>query len=443
MRKKFKIVFLILISVFLLIIFEYIFMKTDLIENVINIEKLSEEPIDLSTGIINNDYFGISSNGKNATETTEGINSAIEYAYKNSINYIKLDKGEYLIDGTYKKLVDEDAGISIKSNMTFDLNSSVIRQIANDSEHYVTISIYDAENVKIINGILIGDREEHEYIENSSSQWGMGISIRGGKNIEICNLEIREMIGDGIYITKLEDNQSQNLKIYNCNINDCRRQGISVISADTIDIYDNEIFNISGTNPQAAVDLEGNSDADLITNVKIYNNKMYSFGADYAIQSYKNAERVDIYDNEIYGKIRVNDIKDEMNIYNNVILDSEITAYLTQNNIDSGKYIKQLNIYNNSLVNSNIDIQRTQNVNIENNNIENGSISIQSSNAYIKNNSMKATEEKKYAYYFTVLNVDEGTKKFTIYCDFKEPEGSYNRIQLIKDTPDLQIIDIE
>ena len=66
--------------------------------NVVNIQKISEnvrrqlygDPIDLETGLINNDYFGISSDGKNAEETTKGLNEAIEYASKNSINYIKI-----------------------------------------------------------------------------------------------------------------------------------------------------------------------------------------------------------------------------------------------------------------------------------------------------------------------------------------------------------------
>ena len=47
------------------------------------------EPIELSTGMINNQYFGISSEGKNATQTTKGINNAVEYANKNNIEYIK------------------------------------------------------------------------------------------------------------------------------------------------------------------------------------------------------------------------------------------------------------------------------------------------------------------------------------------------------------------
>ena len=55
----------------------------------INIQKYGE-PIDIETGMINNKYFNINPNGKNAQKTTEGLNKAIKYAKKNNIKNIKL-----------------------------------------------------------------------------------------------------------------------------------------------------------------------------------------------------------------------------------------------------------------------------------------------------------------------------------------------------------------
>ena len=142
------------------------------------------QPINIETGLINNEFFGISSNNSNSTKTREGINEAINYASENNIEYIKLEKGTYLIDSSllyqgYRR------SILLKSNLTFDLNGSTIILEENSYSSYGVISIWNCENVVICNGTLIGDRELHNYIGSTTHEWGMGIDIRGSKNIKI------------------------------------------------------------------------------------------------------------------------------------------------------------------------------------------------------------------------------------------------------------------
>ena len=123
--------------------------------------KRQGEPIELSTGMINNKYFGISSAGKNANQTTKGSNNAVEYANKNNIEYIKLEQGTYLIDGVGQK--DIPKGIIMKSNLTIDFNNATLKHIKNSSVRYSVINLHQVENVAIKNALIIGDKDEHDY----------------------------------------------------------------------------------------------------------------------------------------------------------------------------------------------------------------------------------------------------------------------------------------
>ena len=102
-------------------------------------EPFSEE------GMINNNFFGIKSDGTKADTTTKGINKAIEYASKNNIEFIKFEKGIYLIDGqSYQVNMNETEtkkGVILQSNITIDLNNSTFKQIANDKVNYAIFSI--------------------------------------------------------------------------------------------------------------------------------------------------------------------------------------------------------------------------------------------------------------------------------------------------------------
>ncbi len=73
-----------LIFVFLVLIIFAIILKQNIRKIVNNEEILKQiygEPIG-EDGTINNSYFGIEINGKNAKDTLDGINKALEYANK-------------------------------------------------------------------------------------------------------------------------------------------------------------------------------------------------------------------------------------------------------------------------------------------------------------------------------------------------------------------------
>ena len=127
-KKKIKV-----ILIFFIICAIFIFFESSKMETMIEKIKIQSfgNPID-ETGLINNQYFYISNNEKNAKQTTDGINKAIKYAYKNNINYIKLEKGTYLIDGKENNDAINEGntkkGIIMESNIVLYLNGAALKQ---------------------------------------------------------------------------------------------------------------------------------------------------------------------------------------------------------------------------------------------------------------------------------------------------------------------------
>ena len=351
--------------------------------------RMSEEAIDLNTGLINNGYFGIFSDGTNAKETTKGINEAIDYANKNNIEYIKLIEGTYLISGISEP--NETSGIILQSNITFDLNKSEIKQEKNNSRSYINISIHNCENVKVCNGTILGDREEHDYDNSTTNAWGHNISVINSINVTIETLELEDAIGDGIYIS--ETNSSKNkyntkeVFINNCVIHDNRRQGISIISGTDIKIGNNIIYNIEGLAPQSGIDLESNGGYQTLRNIDIYSNKFYNFKSKNAIKINKFTINVNIINNEINGNIYGYDCQDVVSISENKIKEGTIRFEYKE-----GYAVNSLIIDNNNFINSKINVSDIKQLNINNNSFEDGEISITSSSCNIKNNIIKNQE---------------------------------------------------
>lgn len=348
MRKNKKKISIFLILLFLMIIVVIILQNNFIIETASQIMvQQYENPINLETGEINNNYFNINSIGKQEENTTEGINNALKYCSRNNIKNIKFEKGEYLINDS----------INIPSNINVNLNSSNIVYKTNNKTGYALLKIINKENVVISNGKLIGDRDSHDYIGNSTHEWGMGIIIQGSHNVKIENLSIYYMTGDGIYISK-GNNNSNNINIKNSLIYGNRRQGISIISGENVEICYNEIFNIDGTSPKSGIDMEANKSTEKIDNIYIHNNKFYNFGNLVAIMLYSQIYNVKISQNIIYGNINIYETRGKTEITDNELHEGNIRADMYQEG--SSKTVNELEIINNNM--SDYDILYNSNV---------------------------------------------------------------------------------
>lgn len=193
--------------------------------------------------VIDNNHFGISNNNTNAEATVKGLNMAMAWAKSNGYQGVRLTDGTYAISAT--------GYLSPPSNFTVDLGHAVLQKVANGNYRYDLIDLsYTREYVTVKGGKLVGDKDSHDYSSGGTHESGYGFCVYFAKNITIDNVEICNMTGDGIYTS------CDSIRIVNCNIHDCRRQGISFVGGRYGEIAYNKITKIRGTEPQSGIDME-------------------------------------------------------------------------------------------------------------------------------------------------------------------------------------------
>lgn len=135
--------------------------------------------------------FNINNNGLNPIETSKGINDALNYAAKNKYDKITFPKGEYCIS--------EENPITMVSNLIVDLNGATFKINDNGLQHYTVIDFSNCSNSQLINGIILGDRETHDYktIEGSH-EWTCGIVFNNCDNCILDNVTTSSFPGYGI-----------------------------------------------------------------------------------------------------------------------------------------------------------------------------------------------------------------------------------------------------
>ena len=161
-------------------------------------------------------------------------------------NRIVIEKGEYKVNAEKNK----DVCIPICGNTDLIIKG-IIRLAPNDLKSCDIIQA-KGENINIRgNGTIIGDKHTHTGKEG---EWGMGIILNGAMNATISGLTIKDCWGDCIYV----GGNSKNVLIERCKLDHGRRQGISITKANGVTIRNCVITNVSGTNPQYAIDVEPN-----------------------------------------------------------------------------------------------------------------------------------------------------------------------------------------
>jgi parallel beta-helix repeat protein len=198
--------------------------------------------------------------GDGTTDDTTAIQLAIEK--------VSLTGGTVAVPaGTY--MVDAVRGVELASRVTLRLDPrATLKAIPNDRANHSILRMSNVTKANVIGGALIGERHQHG---GTTGEWGMGITISGSEQIVIEELTISNMWGDGIYINK----QSRNVKICAVTSDSNRRQGLSVISVDGLEVAHSTFSNTSGTDPAAGIDLEPNLH-DTIDNVRIHDSRFFN-----------------------------------------------------------------------------------------------------------------------------------------------------------------------
>ncbi|PSL44903.1 parallel beta helix pectate lyase-like protein [Chitinophaga niastensis] len=173
-----------------------------------------------------------------------------------------------------------DKGLLLKnnSNAVFRKHSALLLQ-PTDKKNYSVLNIIDVENVKVYFPVIAGDRKNHK---GNEGEWGMGLSIRGSKNVTIIHPVVTDCWGDGIYIGQSAKTKavSSNITIYNAALDNNRRNGISIISVNGLKLIRPVVSNSNGTLPMSGIDIEPNDSWALVNNIEMdhpvtFNNAKY------------------------------------------------------------------------------------------------------------------------------------------------------------------------
>lgn len=171
-------------------------------------------------------------------------------------NSIFIAKGEYKV----KALKNADVCLKLCDNTHLELNGSIML-VPNEFKQYYIIQVKGNKISISGDGSVIGDKDSHFGTEG---EWGMGLRFHEASNSSVNGLTIKDCWGDCIYV----GGNSKNILIKNCNLDNGRRQGISVTKADNVTVKKCIITNVGGTKPEFAIDVEPNR-GDTVDNVLI------------------------------------------------------------------------------------------------------------------------------------------------------------------------------
>lgn len=173
-----------------------------------------------------------------------------------------------------------DKGLLLRSNtnLVFRKNSALVLK-PTARRNFSMMAIHDVENVKVYFPVITGDRKEHL---SNDGEWGMGLSIRGARNITVINPVISSCWGDGIYIGQsiVTKKIPFNITISNAMLDNNRRNGISIISVNQLKLIRPIVSNTNGTPPMSGIDVEPNDSDALVDNIQMdhpvtFNNGRY------------------------------------------------------------------------------------------------------------------------------------------------------------------------
>lgn len=258
-------------------------------------------------------------------DDTYTINKAFE-----NYQHVILTSGDYEIDATQSVVVPSD------KTLTFAKGARMLAE-ANESRLSSLINLFNVSDIVINNPNIVGDRESHYFGDKVWQQWkpstnynlddivylnhlgfkatqsgtsgtsapnemkevtyseitdgsvkwslisenvgeqGHGINIQNAQNVTINYPNVSDCWGDGIYIGVYYGNQNamqnKNITINYPEVENVRRNGIAVCSGENITIVNPKVKNISGTLPEAGIDIEpeGEDLPPILENIRIVN----------------------------------------------------------------------------------------------------------------------------------------------------------------------------
>lgn len=182
----------------------------------------------------------------------------------------------YFLVGQYDSRIDgSKSGMLLPSNTNLVMHAdTTLRVQPNGYEKYSLLGTFNASNVKVKGGVLIGERDQHNYedpLSDKNKQWaGTLMRIQGSTNILIDGVSFIDAMGDGLSISSLrgygrpDHIETKDVTVINSTFDNNRRLGMAITSGSHI-LVDSNTFLNSGqpteystfASPGWALDVEG------------------------------------------------------------------------------------------------------------------------------------------------------------------------------------------
>lgn len=211
--------------------------------------------------------------GDGVHDDTAAIQNAI-----NSSNYVFIDNGTYLINGS--------VGLTLRSNLVIQMcPNTVLQRTTTETKRKSILEASEIENVVICGGHIYGDLLDHEMTSGVEYQ-NHGIEFLNCKNILVDGVDIAYNNGDCLLFGNGQL-YCDNFVVKNCKLHDSFRHGIAITGAKNGVIKDCDIYGIRWLD---GIDFEsdntyGSSDIEII-NVKIHDFNAQSYSVNVAIMNH-------------------------------------------------------------------------------------------------------------------------------------------------------------
>ena len=225
-------------------------------------------PAEITAGIVplNTDYWEgnvlrYGAVGDGVTDDTDAFNDILTTGGFD----VYIPAGTYIVDSD----ISATEGILVGSDTRIFCEPGVIVRIPNSgmAANRGFIRFRDESNF-----VLIGNHSLWEYNTKPTSDEGRHIfDIRGSSDVYIENVKAKKAGGDGFYVGEGAVNDyCTRVVMVNIEAEDCRRQGMSVIGAQSLRVYGARFIDIAGTAPEAGVDIEPDDNTAILEDIELH-----------------------------------------------------------------------------------------------------------------------------------------------------------------------------
>lgn len=186
--------------------------------------------------------------GDGVHDDTSAFQAAVD-ALPSSGGTVTVPAGNYVIDAM--------RSVNLRSNMLLQLApDATLTAIPNNSPRSHVIKVWNASNVRITGGRIVGERGNHT---GAGGEWGYGLNIQASNHVRVSDMHISECWGDGIWIGGIghrDATPSRDVVIDRVTCTHNRRQGLSIGPVDGVVISNSTFSGSDGTKPMSGIDIE-------------------------------------------------------------------------------------------------------------------------------------------------------------------------------------------